>query len=102
MNGIHLKKEVVVITDCLDETRDFPEFALINEIFIMCSSRILLGLMKLDTLSYSEHQRSYVVRKTENRVVKYFSELPSFQTLLLRSVPFTSGNLMYVTLKYSV
>lgn len=102
VNGVYLKKEVVVITDCLDETKDFPEFAWINEIFIMHSSKILLGLMKLHTVSYAEHQRSYVVRKTDNRVVKYFSELSSFQTLLLRPVPFTSGNLMYVTLKYSI
>ena len=49
VNGMHLKKEEVVITDCLDEAKNFPEFALINEIFIMRSSKILLGLMKLHT-----------------------------------------------------
>lgn len=99
MDGLTFKQEVAVIINISDIGE--PSFCEVTDIFISGTS-VRLNLLELDTVEFNHHYHSWIVEKTEKRLVKKIKELASTQILPLRPARYHSEMLYYVTLKYTL
>lgn len=87
-----------VITEV--DTVGTPTFCEVKEIFVI-NSEIILGLMHLQTLEYSHHYHSWIVRATEDLTVLKMQSLDCHQVFKPRLMK-GYYHQYFITLKYSV
>lgn len=97
-----LKQGVVISTAVTDPETEMPKFAMINEIFVLPTKKILLGANTLDVLEYLDHYHSYAVKIEETRVLLHYHSLCSTQLLHASASNFYHGTVKFVTLKYAL
>lgn len=102
MYGLHLKSGGVVITSPHVESTESPEFAVIEEIFMLPTKQVLLGVKMLEVIDYSSHYHSWLVKHTDVKRAVNFNDLCSHQILHARASNICFGVVKFITLKFAV
>ena len=113
MNGIYLKNGGVIVTKPYIQETESPEFALVSEIFLLPTKKILIRVNLLEVIDYNRgnllevidyntHYHSWMVKHTDNKKVIIFNELHSHQILHARSSDFSFGIVKFITLKHAI
>lgn len=102
VDGLLLKSTAVVVLSPYVEASESLEFAVIEELFVLPSQRLILGVKLFEVIDYSDHLHSWSVKHSDTKRVVLFKQLCSPQLLHARTSRSTLGVEKFITLKYSV